>query len=112
MHSKRLRWNEKDDRDSKKRERRDSMNRQQIKSICSKNGFECKYTKVPARECGVDLRIPRQSRYRHNNRVDVMINGERYVLGWIWDIEMRSEEQVVGMLARIAKEHPQKEGEA
>jgi len=39
-----------------------------------------------------------------------MINGERYVLGWIWDIEMRSEEQVVGMLARIAKEHPQKEG--
>src|SRR5581483_10557340 len=80
-----------------------SLTRRQISAICSKNNITYRYSKVPPKECGVDLRIPRDPRYSRANQLEILHKGLWHPLGWLWNLEKSSEDDIVAMIHNIIK---------
>lgn len=80
-----------------------SLTKRQISAICSKNNIDYRYSKVPPKECGVDLRISRDPRYSRSNQLEILHKGLWYPIGFLWDIEDYTEEIITAKINDIIK---------
>lgn len=81
-----------------------TLTKRQISALCRKNNIEHRYSKVPPKECGVDLRIARDPRYRRANQLEILHKGLWHRVGWLWNLEKYcTEDDIVAMIHNIIK---------